>query len=470
MRRLTAGEHAARAAVAGSAEVRNVAQSVNALADESARLRAQEAESERLRTMAREAGLRIRDHLVADDVLHEARMALEANIDADVVYLRLLEDGRLSPPFGHQAGWYGPADETLDLSPDDLDALASMFRAHAGRSTQVVQGESDDDPPQLREAVRQAGVHARLVAPFGVGTEPLGIIVAMRLRPGRPWTDAEVAAVESIAADLGRGLHHARLYEAENRLVSELRAVDQAKSDFLATVSHELRTPLTSIAGYVEMLRDLDVGPLSPAQDQMLETVDRNAARLRHLIEDVLTLSKIEAGAFKTVMQPVDLAEIVAAAVAALQPAAAAKGLAVDCDCPGPRLVVSGDPGQLDRLLMNLLSNAVKFTPEGGRIQVGAGAEGALAVLTVADSGIGIPERDQKELFTRFFRASNAIERSIPGTGLGLAIVRTIVDNHGGTLTVTSREGTGTTVSARLPLLRSGHAAPGWRAAPVSGG
>ncbi len=454
--RLTAGEHAARAAVAGSAEVRKVAQSVNALADESDRLRAQEAESERLRTMAREAGLRIRDHLIADDVLHEARIALEANIDADVVYLRLLEDGRLGPPFGHQAGWYIPADETRDLSPGDLDALASMFRAHASRSIQVVQGESDGDPPEIREAARQAGVHARLVAPFGVGTDPLGVIVAMRLRPGRPWTDAEVAAVESIAADLGRGLHHARLYEAENRLVSELRA-------------DELRTPLTSIAGYVEMLRDLDVGPLSPAQDQMLETVDRNAARLRHLIEDVLTLSKIEAGAFKTVMQPVDLAEIVAAAVAALQPAAAAKGLALDCDCPGPGLVVSGDPGQLDRLLMNLLSNAVKFTPEGGRIQVGAGAEGTLAVLTVADSGIGIPERDQKELFTRFFRASNAIERSIPGTGLGLAIVRTIVDNHGAALTVTSREGAGTTVSARLPLLRPGHAASGWRAAPVSG-
>jgi len=112
----------------------------------------------------------------------------------------------------------------------------------------------------------------------------------------------------------------------------------------------------------------------------------------------------------------------------------------------------------------------VKFTPEGGRIQVGAGAEGTLAVLTVTDSGIGIPERDQNELFTRFFRASNAIERSIPGSGLGLAIVRTIVDNHGGALTVTSREGAGTTVSARLPLLRSGQAAPGRRAAPVSGG
>jgi signal transduction histidine kinase len=226
-------------------------------------------------------------------------------------------------------------------------------------------------------------------------------------------------------------------------------------------VSHELRTPLTSIAGYVEMLRDLHPGPLTAAQDQMLETVDRNAARLRHLIEDVLTLSKIEAGAFKSVMQPVDLADIVAAAVAALQPAAAVKGLALRWERPGQGLAVSGDPGQLDRLLMNLLSNAVKFTPEGGRIQVGTAAEGAQAVLTVADTGIGIPERDQKELFSRFFRASNAVDRSIPGTGLGLAIVRTIVDNHGGELTVTSQEGNGTTVTARLPLLPPGGPRPG---------
>jgi signal transduction histidine kinase len=474
VRRLTAGEHAARATVTGSAEVRKVAQSVNALADESDRLRAQEAQSERLRTMAREAGLRIRDHLVADEVLHEARLALEINIDADVVYLRLLEDGTLSPPFGHPAGWYRPADGARDLPPAALDMLTGLFRSGAGKAIRSMDGKWDGDaPPEVlataHQIARQAGVHAHLVAPFGVGAEPLGIIVAMRLRPGHPWTDAEVAAVESIAADLGRGLHHARLYEAENRLVSELRAVDQTKSDFLATVSHELRTPLTSITGYVEMLRDQDAGPLNPAQDQMLATVDRNAARLRNLIEDVLTLSKIEAGAFKSVMRPVDLAEIVAPAVAALQPAAAAKGLTLDCDCAARGMVVSGDPGQLDRLLMNLLSNAVKFTPEGGRIGVGIGTEEAEAVLTVSDTGIGIPERDQKELFSRFFRATNAVERSIPGTGLGLAIVRTIVDNHGGSLTVTSQEGQGTTVRARLPLLRPGHAEPGWHAAPVSG-
>jgi signal transduction histidine kinase len=256
-----------------------------------------------------------------------------------------------------------------------------------------------------------------------------------------------------VAADVGRGLHHARLYEAENRLVDELRGVDQVKSDFLATVSHELRTPLTSIAGYIEILRDRTAGPLTTAQEQMLDSVDRNTARLRHLIEDVLTLSKIESGTFTSRMRPVSLTEIVAADVTALHPVAAAKGLTLSEQDSDHSLMVSGDSGQLDRLVMNLLSNAIKFTPEGGTVRVGTGSDGDLAVLRVSDTGIGIPDRDKKELFTRFFRASNAVEESIPGTGLGLAIVRTIVANHRGDLEVASREGRGTTVTVRIPLL-----------------
>ena len=130
-------------------------------------------------------------------------------------------------------------------------------------------------------------------------------------------------------------------------------------------------------------------------------------------------MSKIESGAFTSVMQPVSLAEIVTADVTALRPAAAAKGLAIIRQDSEHRLMVSGDSGQLDRLVTNLLSNAMKFTPEGGSVSVGTGCDGGLAVLRVSDTGIGIPERDQKELFTRFFRASNAVEESIPGTGLG---------------------------------------------------
>jgi signal transduction histidine kinase len=297
----------------------------------------------------------------------------------------------------------------------------------------------------------------------------LGIIVAVRMSRGRPWTEAEISAVESVAADVGRGLHHARLYEAENRLVDELRAVDQVKSDFLATVSHELRTPLTSIAGYIELLRDRAAGPLNPAQERMLESVDRNTARLRHLIEDVLTLSKIESGTFTSTMRPVSLAEIVSSAVTALQPAAAAKGLSLSWQDSDHSLVVSGDTGQLDRLVMNLLSNAVKFTREGGTVRVGTGSDGGLAVLRVTDTGIGIPDRDRKELFNRFFRASNAVEESIPGTGLGLAIVRTIVANHHGDLDVASLEGEGTTVTVRFPLLADQEAWQPLPGVPVPG-
>ncbi len=251
-------------------------------------------------------------------------------------------------------------------------------------------------------------------------------------------------------------VQHARMYEAENRLVAELRAVDKAKSDFLATVSHELRTPLTSIAGYIEILHDRDAGPLTAAQEKMLGAVERNTARLRHLIEDVLTLSKIESGAFKTSRQPVNVADVVAAGVTALQPLAVGKGISVISAGAGRSLIVGGDPGQLDRLVIQVLSNAVKFTPDGGQVEVSVGSEGPMAVLSVRDTGIGIPEAEQTGLFTRFFRASNAVHQSIPGTGLGLTIVRTIVANHGGEMVVWSREDEGTTVTIRIPLLAAG--------------
>jgi signal transduction histidine kinase len=116
------------------------------------------------------------------------------------------------------------------------------------------------------------------------------------------------------------------------------------------------------------------------------------------------------------------------------------------------KLVVAGDANQLDRVMINLLSNAVKFTPRGGRIDVSAGADGGSAVVRVRDNGIGIPEQDQKELFSRFTRASNATARRIPGTGLGLAIVRMIMGHHGGDVELDSVEGAGTTVTIRLPL------------------
>ncbi len=190
---------------------------------------------------------------------------------------------------------------------------------------------------------------------------------------------------------------------------------------------------------------------MNPEQQRMLGSVERSAVRLRNLIEDVFTLAKLESGAFAAAAEPVNLVDGVAAAVTAVGPSASTGGLQLSSSLPDSALMVRGDVGQLDQVFINLLSNAVKFTPPGGRVEVTGGREDGWVTVRVADSGIGIPESEQDKLFSRFFRASNATERSIPGTGLGLAIVRTIVSAHEGELDLRSQAGAGTTVTVRLP-------------------
>src|SRR6266700_679968 len=416
VRRLTAGDYSARAPVAGSAEVCQVAESINTQADEADRLRAAEAESNRLRAMAREAGLRIREHLVARDVLHAAKLAVEQIVAADVAYLRLVEDDQVGSVVGHAPRWLIPADVIrAQLPPGAMDNLRALLRVQTSMVINDLSNgeEAGDMPPRLRQMLREAGVIAQLTTPFGVGGELLGLIVLQRMQPGRPWTPAEVDAMESVAADLGRGLNHARLYEAENRLVEDLKALDRAKSDFFATVSHELRTPLTSIVAYVDLLSEEEAGPITPEQRNLLSTVDRNASRLRNLTDDVFTLAKLESGAFVTITRPMNMAEVIAGAVETVCPSVSAAKLTLSAPVPADGLVVEGDAGQLERVLINLLSNSVKYTPAGGRIEVTAAAEAGSVVVRVTDTGIGIPQTDQSKLFDRFFRASNAQQSRI---------------------------------------------------------
>jgi two-component system, OmpR family, phosphate regulon sensor histidine kinase PhoR len=453
MRRLTSGEHAARANIAGSAEVREVAESVNTMADENDRLRRQEQEHARLRALAREAGIRVREPLWAEDVLREASTAITECVESDLAVLRLVEDDQPRYADCARKDWL-PVNFLRDLSPD-FDAWAhGLLATQSSTVIQDVPGpEGEVLPPSVREPLLRYGVVSHIATPFGSGSELYGLVELERTRPGQPWTEAEVDAIESIAADIGRGLKHARMYEAENSLVEQLKALDQTKSDFFATVSHELRTPLTSIEGYVEMLRDQDGGQTTAAQERMLETIDRNATRLRNLIEDLFTLTKIESGTSQSVPRPVNLLDIVRDAAQVLQPLVTSTGLTLTVTCPDGSLAVNGDVSQLDRVVMNLLSNAAKFTSPGGRIRVTAARDGDTAVVSVSDTGIGIPDKDKEAVFGRFFRASNAVRRSISGTGLGLTIVRTIVAEHGGEVAVHSTEGVGTTLTVRLPLL-----------------
>ena len=453
VRRLTSGDHAARAKVTGSAEVREVAQSVNTMARENDRLRGQEQEHTRLRALAREAGIRVREPLRAEDVLREASTAITQCVDSDLAVLRLVEDEFPRYADCARKDWL-PVNFLTDPSPDFENWAHGHLKDQSSMVVQDVRGEEGEVlPPSVREPLLRYGVVSHMATPFGIGSELYGVVELERTRPGQPWTPAEVDAIQSIAADIGRGLKHARLYEAENGLVEQLKSLNQTRSDFFATVSHELRAPLTSIEGYLEMLRDEDAGPVSAAQERMLETIGRNAIRLRNLIEDLFTLSKIESGGSQAVLRPVNLVDVVRDAAQVLLPSVAGTGLTMTVTCPDESLVVNGDVSQLDRVVMNLLSNAAKFTSPGGRISLTAARDGDTAVMSVGDTGIGVPEKDKEALFGRFFRASNAVRRSIPGTGLGLAIVSSIIAEHGGEVTVQSAEGVGTTFRVRLPLL-----------------
>jgi signal transduction histidine kinase len=414
----------------------------------------------RLLGVARDLGNRIREHLRVEDVVQEAVTAIRDQLSADAVWVLLVnEENQLSEPL---AGQYAPVlPETFGegVPPDTLEMLRELYRRGQSIVVNDIRGpEADWFPPEVRQPLIAAGIVSELLIPFGVADIMLGFMTVERLKY-RPWTQAEVHTAELVTADIGRAVQHANLYEREQRLVAELKNVNRAKSDFLAAVSHELRTPLTSIVGYLEILRDGEAGPLLPAQDKMLDSVNRNAVRLRALVEDVLTMSRIEARPFKTVLRPVKLAGLVIDAAASARPRAQAKGVTLTAERPQGDLVVSGDAGQLGRALGNLLSNAVKFTPAGGQVWAEAAALPAvppsrqpLAQVTIRDTGIGVPEADKKHLFEQFFRASNAVSQAIQGTGTGLTIVRSIIANHHGTIDLQSREGEGTTVVIRLPL------------------
>ena len=229
-----------------------------------------------------------------------------------------------------------------------------------------------------------------------------------------------------------------------------LRELDKLKDEFISLVSHELRTPLTSIRGYLELMQE--DRRLDEEQRRYLGIVDRNSERLLDLVTDLLFLAQVDAGKLTFELQPVDFAVIVAECVEASQPTAQAKGIELVTSTQRLPAPLQGDPTRLAQVLDNLVSNALKFTPAGGRVDVRLSAHDGVAVLEVEDTGLGLAEDEQDQLFERFFRSSRASENAIPGTGLGLAIAKAIVERHGGRIALESELNAGTTVRVELPL------------------
>lgn len=224
-----------------------------------------------------------------------------------------------------------------------------------------------------------------------------------------------------------------------------------AKTEFVATVSHELRTPMTSIAGYVELLRDGDAGPLNHDQEVFVDAINRNSDRLTSLANNLLTVSSLESPVGHQHVT-VNLSTVIAAAHYTLEPAIAARRLDVRFEVPSHPVLVRGNATSLEAVVTNLLGNALKFTQDDGWVRCTLRTLAGTARIEVSDNGLGIPASEQRDLFTRFFRSSTAQERAIQGTGLGLTIVESIVRKHGGDVSVVSEHLEGSTFAVSLPL------------------
>ncbi len=264
-----------------------------------------------------------------------------------------------------------------------------------------------------------------------------------------PWESFDLEVAQELKQGILGGIEQRAAELA--KLNEELRASNFAKDEFLATVSHELRTPLNAMLGWLSLLESGEL-PLSK-RVQAMETVTRNARVQAQLVEDLLDVSRIVSGKMRLDVQPVDPLEVVEAALATVQPAAAAKGIRIQPVLDPNAGPVMGDPSRLQQVLWNLLTNAVKFTPKDGRIQVRLQRVESSIEIGVTDSGSGIRAEFLPHVFERFRQSNGAITRSHKGLGLGLSIVKHLVELHGGQVAAASDgEGYGATFTVRLPI------------------
>jgi signal transduction histidine kinase/integral membrane sensor domain MASE1/ActR/RegA family two-component response regulator len=313
------------------------------------------------------------------------------------------------------------------------------------------------------DAAAASGLHAAFGFPIMSGDQFLGVLEFFSHEIREP-DSALLATFRGIGSQIGQFLERKTVEDQrEASLVREQFARNEAekanrlKDEFLATLSHELRTPLTAMLGWLAMLRG---GKLDgETSSHALETVERNAKVQAQLIEDLVDVSRIAGGKLQLEVQPVDLIDLITAAVDIVRPAANARGVIVEVVADSAIGPVAGDPSRLQQIIWNLLSNAVKFTEREGHVYITLRSIGSLAEIEVRDNGIGISPEFLPSVFERFRQAETPVIRSHRGLGLGLAIVRHLTELHGGSvLAASDGDGKGATFTIRIPLATDHHA------------
>ncbi|WP_213813900.1 cell wall metabolism sensor histidine kinase WalK [Glaciihabitans sp. dw_435] len=294
-----------------------------------------------------------------------------------------------------------------------------------------------------------------LIAPVFSVVAAIGVLVYASQRP------VHIVAVVLATVTVGltaipvltRQTLLSRVVNGQTRVLSELRELDESKSEMITTLNHEMRTPLTSILGYLEIVRDGGGGDIPREADEMLGAVEHSARRLHSIVDEMLILTRLDSHDLGVEMEPVNVGDIASRVVSQLAPIAEGRGVLLQLHLDENAPLVLGDDSRLGHALTTVAENAVKFTPNRGSVTVSVTVRKHLrpVVVTVTDTGMGVPADDLPRLFERFFRATNATQSAVGGSGLGLSIARGIVELHGGRIRAESVLGEGTTMIITLP-------------------
>ena len=372
---------------------------------------------------------------------------------------------------------------SIDGAPPELAEAARGIELSADRFSgigEVLAGRVAGGDAQSPAGISSLGLASAIAAPIVIDGATWGLI-AIGAGPGNPrptesWTEVVTGIASLGATAIARAEATAELARQRERLASEvaeqtralrgavdeLRIANDAKTAFLASVSHELRTPLTAIVGYADLLAAGLDDPLTARQREDARTIQRSSRHLLALIDDLIDISGIEAGAIELRIEPIEVADLLRGVIDELRPRAGEKGLRLELDRVEPGLRVAADPARLRDIVANLVSNAIKFTPARGTVRVEAGSawnhadttlhqatpERPLIEIAIVDSGVGVAAEDQERIFEKFERLAGP---ELPGTGLGLSIARELARAHGGDLVVDSTLGLGSRFSILLP-------------------
>jgi signal transduction histidine kinase len=315
---------------------------------------------------------------------------------------------------------------------------------------------------RLRENLIESGIRAILAVPMVYEGRLIGCLGVTRNHPGDFPSDT-IELLGTFAAQSALAIQNARLFRELADKSRQLEVASQHKSEFLANMSHELRTPLNAIIGFSEVLTDRMFGDLNEKQDEYLKDIYASGTHLLSLINDILDLSKIEAGRMELELTDFHLPTALDNALTLVRERAGRRNITLQMSVDERLGEVRADERKIRQVVLNLLSNAIKFTPEGGRIEVGAVPRDGFVEVSVSDTGVGIAPEDQEKVFEEFRQVGTA-DKKAEGTGLGLTLCRKFIELHGGRIWVTSQVGVGSTFTFTIPVRREpsdrGGAAP----------